>query len=105
MLSTGKTQTSVNCAIIALINARQPLVTSNNAKALVPFKEKLPEALRELCIDISSFDEGSTADLRRALEAMRGKLAGIKDRIKGYEEEVKVSKCVSLFRTFQRVTP
>lgn len=102
---TGKTQTSVNCAVIALINDRQPLVTSNNAKALVPFKEKLPVALRELCIDISCFDEGSTADLRRALEAMRGTLAGIKDRIEEYEEEVKVRKLISAFRTLEHAIP
>lgn len=85
----------VNSACICLCNGIKPLVTSNNAKALVPFKEKLPATLRELCIDISSFDEGSTVDLRHALEALREKLAGIKDRIEEYEEDVKVCKVLS----------
>ena len=88
----------MNCAAIALCNGFQPLVTSNNAKALVPFKEKLPVALRKLCIDISSFDEGSTAGLRQALVALREEVAGVKERKEEYEQEVKVCGMLELAR-------
>ena len=85
---TGKTQTGVNIALVALSKGKTALITSLTAKALQASFQKIPEPLRMFSFDLSGYSEGRTDDLCRQLECMQLDLSELLGKRDEYEEKV-----------------
>jgi hypothetical protein len=65
-------------------------MTSSNPRALQAFVAKLPNGLRDLCIDFSSCVEGGTIELLRSLENIQLLLLDLQDLLDKKEEDLEV---------------
>jgi hypothetical protein len=88
---TGKTHSIVNTAATALCRNLNVLVTSSNSRALHAFVEKLPEGIRDLCVDFSSCVGGDTTSVRRSLEKIQLLLRELRVNLDMKEKEIEVS--------------
>ncbi|MGW5689358.1 AAA domain-containing protein [Nonomuraea sp. NPDC003754] len=67
---TGKTHTIANLLAALLARGKRVLVTSAKDQALSVVREKLPESLRELCVQFSYHHGRGSEDLERTISAL-----------------------------------
>jgi hypothetical protein len=88
----------VNTAATALSQNMKVLMTSANSRALQAFVEKLPEGIRDLCLDFSSCVEGGQTELRDRLERIQRLLQHTQRRlgVKENDIEVRLNYCMAV---------
>jgi hypothetical protein len=72
---TGKTQTIANIICAYLCEGKRVLVTSKNAPALSVLRNRLPEAVREVCVDVSMSELVGMRQLQQTVERLANKVA------------------------------
>jgi len=89
---TGKSHTIANLICHLLANGKRVLVTSQTEKALNVLAEKIPEAIRPLCINVAGGDIGSLRNLEQSIRSISDQLqadpASIKVDIKHLTDEL-----------------
>ena len=72
---TGKTHTIANLIGHLLANKQRVLITSHNSKALRVLRDKVPAAIRSLCVSVLNDDKKSKQELAEAVAALNDKMA------------------------------
>lgn len=72
---TGKTHTIANLIGHLLANKQRILITSHSAKALRVLRDKVPVAIRSLCVSVLNDDKKSKQELAEAVAALNDKMA------------------------------
>ena len=70
---TGKTHTIANLVSALLAQGQRVLVTSQKAQALSVLRDKLPDAVQELCVSLTEPGRGGATELARSVNAMSGR--------------------------------
>jgi AAA domain len=83
---TGKTHTIANMIAAFLCQGKRVLVTSKNASALSVVRGRLPRAVHELCVDVSTSELTGMRQLQRTVERLA-------DRISVAGSDVETAKC------------
>ena len=83
---TGKSQSIANVICAYLCQGKRVLVTSKNAPALSVLRHRLPENVRELCVDVSSSEQSGMRQLQQTVERLA-------DRICSVSSTVEIEKC------------
>jgi hypothetical protein len=71
---TGKTHTIANLICSLLADGKRVLVTSEKEEALRELGDKLPEALRDLCVTVTGVRRGGADDFERSITALSERL-------------------------------
>jgi DNA polymerase III delta prime subunit len=72
---TGKTHTIANMIAAFLCQGRRVLVTSKNASALSVVRGRLPRAVHELCVDVSTSELTGMRQLQRTVERLADRIS------------------------------
>ena len=88
---TGKTHSIANLICAYLCQGKRVLVTSKNAPALSVLRNRLPESVRELCVDVSMSELSGMRQLQQTVERLA-------DRICSVSSVVETEKCRYLQR-------
>lgn len=75
---TGKTHTTANLVSALLARGLRVLVTSQKEQTLRVLREKLPEAVRDLCVMLVRGGRGGTGELERTLTALSDHAATVR---------------------------
>lgn len=91
---TGKTHTIANIVCAYLCQGKRVLVTSKGAPALSVLRERLPECVQELCVDVSKSESSGMRQLQQTVERLANKVAWVNtERELGKSNAVKVGSC------------
>lgn len=74
---TGKTHTIANIVCAYLCQGKRVLVTSKGAPALSVLRERLPECVQELCVDVSRSESSGMRQLQQTVERLANKVAWV----------------------------
>jgi hypothetical protein len=72
---TGKTHTIANIMCAYLCQGKRVLATSKNAPALSVLRERLPESVRELCVDVSTSELTGMHQLQQTVERLANRVS------------------------------
>lgn len=74
---TGKTHTIANIVCAYLCQGKRVLVTSKGAPALSVLRERLPDCVQELCVDVSKSESSGMRQLQQTVERLANKVAWV----------------------------
>jgi primosomal protein N' len=94
---TGKTHTIANIVCAYLCQGKRVLVTSKGAPALSVLRERLPDCVQELCVDVSKSESSGMRQLQQTVERLANKVAWVNtERELGKSNALKVCYGTSL---------